>query len=236
MPSRKQALWIVCTLTNALAQDVQQAQKPVPFIGYTLSFTGRVLGVDCAEWRLSENQENGDLVSTCEGYRLEISGAEDLNPRKVIDSTGKTIVEFKPYAPGLKFPLEVGTKWQAPYVAFTAYNGLVWDGAAECESKAYETVTVKAGSFDAFRIECRDKWQIGSATGYTHSTRWYAPEVAGVVKSIHREDPERWNFELVRYGLDETPSSANRMQSAPAATGSFPGEAGLPPILDPEDY
>lgn len=225
----------------AVNVGAQEAQKPTPFVGYTMTFTGRVMGVDCSEWRLTEIKDNGDLVSSCGEYRMEASGADDFNARKVIDNTGKTIIEFKPFAPGVKFPLAVGTQWQAPYVAYTAYNGLVWDGAAECASKAYEPITVQAGTFNAFRIECRDKWQLGAMTGYTHSTRWYAPEVAGIVKSVQREDPMRWNFELVSYGLAENsgavakPAAPITTTPAPIAIDS-PGEGGLPPILDPDDY
>ncbi|MSR15988.1 MAG: hypothetical protein EXR86_15860 [Gammaproteobacteria bacterium] len=230
-------LGLVCVNVSA-----QEAQQPMPFVGYTMTFTGRVMGVDCTEWRLAEIKDNRDIISTCGDYRLEISGADDMNARKVVGADGKSVIEFKPYAPSLRFPLAVGTHWRSPYVAYTAYNGLVWDGEAQCESKAYEEITVQAGNFQAFRIECRDKWQLGPSLGYTHSTYWYAPEVAGVVKLEHREDPMRWNFELVSFGLAENTAATSTVVAPTPQPKPLPpsiesaGESGLPPILDPEDY
>jgi hypothetical protein len=221
---------------RATATDLLEAQKPTPFVGYTMRFTGRVMGLDCLEWRLSEIKDNGDVISSCGDYRLELSGKNDLNARKVVDGNGKVIVEIKPFAPALKFPLAIGTRWRAPYVAYTGYNGLIWEGESDCETKAYEKITVQAGTFNAFRIECRDKWQASAMTGYTHSTRWYAPEAAGVVKSEQREDPARWNFELVSYGLAENAGETAPAVTAPAPAAPTASESGMPPILDPEDY
>jgi hypothetical protein len=237
---RNTKIRLVClsgALLGVSMSDVfaQEAQRPTPFVGYTMRFEGRMMGMECAEWRLAEIKDNGDIVSTCGEYRLEMSGENDLNPRKIVDGEGNAIIDIKPYAPSIQYPLAIGTRWRKSYVAYTAYNGLVWDGEAECESKAYEEITVPAGTFNAFRIECRDKWQIGPQAGYTHSTRWYAPEVAGVIKSEHREDPARWNFELASYGLPE-PNAANTVDhpatprhQLPPLPGSV--RADYPPFL-----
>lgn len=226
----------VALLASSVPALAQQAERPTPFVGYQMSYSGRIMGVACGDWRITEILSGGDVISTCGEYRLEFSGANDLNAVRLLDGAGQKLVEFTPYAPNLKFPMAIGNHWQAPYVAYTADNGLIWEGSAECRVEAYEPVTVAAGTFNAFRIECRDKWQVGPRSGYTHATRWYAPEAAVVVKSVQREDPARWNFELTRFGMAEAlPQTVPAAPPPPAAlSGSRMDE--VLPIRDPDDY
>ncbi len=66
-----------------------------------------------------------------------------------------------------------------------------------CEVADFAKVNVAAGDFDAFRIECKDRWKVADAESSVTSTTWYAPELGAVVKSVNYEDP-RWNTELKR--------------------------------------
>ena len=80
-----------------------------------------------------------------------------------------------------------------------AAEGLRWDGETTCRVVEFAPVTVKAGTMNAFRIECYDHRRAGMLETGANSTVWYAPSVPGVVKTINHEDP-RWDSELADYG------------------------------------
>ncbi|MBL8367950.1 MAG: hypothetical protein JNM54_08545 [Candidatus Accumulibacter sp.] len=89
----------------------------------------------------------------------------------------------------LAFPLHVGNK--------NRYEKRPWrtgDGhySADCEVKAIESVTVPAGTFDAFRVDCDGTWQrvfdITPTTGVKgrfEESLWYSPKVGNYVKSTY---------------------------------------------------
>ena len=221
---------------------VQEAARPGnPVVGTVREYAGHLMGVDCATWRIVEVAADGSAVADCAGHRLETSGPDDSNAVRVSDPAGRKLVEFRPFAPALKFPLAVGARWRQGYVGFTAFNNLIWDGEAQCKVPAFEAVTVPAGTFDAFRIECVEKWMVGSRQGATHVTRWYAPAAETVVKQEHREDPARWNFELVRYGAAEpapspAPPTTIKLEALPSPGPRPHYDPGAPDILDPDEY
>ena len=104
-------------------------------------------------------------------------------------------MEFKPESFSLSFPLEVGKKWGGKYTGSSAASGTSWDGDARCKVKPAEIVTVPAGQFDAYRIDCVHHWTSGPFDGLAHISAWYAPKVATVVKFVDSESPE-WNFQV----------------------------------------
>ena len=87
------------------------------------------------------------------------------------------------------FPLRVGDR--------TSYQNRPWasgDGhsSAECAVKGVEAVTVPAGTFDSYRIDCDGNWnrvfETGPRQGMSgrfQETLWYAPSVGRSVK---------WNY------------------------------------------
>ena len=77
-----------------------------------------------------------------------------------------------------------------------------WQGNVSCEVKAYEDVSVPAGTFKTFRIECADNWEAGEfISGVNHTTSRYSPEVTIAVKTVTKED-RRWNNEIVSYPFE----------------------------------
>jgi hypothetical protein len=192
--------------------------------------------------------DDGKLVRTCGGYTLEAWYQHDFNPTRLVEASGKTLVEFRPYLPALSFPLSLGKRWHGQYVGFTAFNNLVWDGETRCEVAARETLTTAAGDFDSFRIECEDGWQVGPRKGSFHTTRWYAPSAGLIVKEVHARDPAQWNFELARLQLAPTlqappPAAPAASPGTPAASPASPASPSTPPaaphgpeILDPNEY
>jgi hypothetical protein len=231
-------------LLSATAVGAEQAERPTPFVGYQLSYQGKIMGIDCGDWEITEIKPDGNVLAQCRNYLLESSGKGDFNPIRVTTLHGVKLIEFLPFAPTLRFPLTVGQTWQGKYIAFTADNGLVWDGQSDCKVNAYEPVRVIAGELQAFKIDCVDTWQVGPRNGLTHTTRWYAPEAAAVVKSVHQEDPNKWNFELSSFGLaGAAPTQGTALPSTAPDAGTLPPppatEADLQqvaPVLDPDDY
>ena len=126
-------------------------------------------------------------------------------------------IEFTPFYPALKFPLEPGTQW----------SGVVqWHGGSgtlrhqlTAQAAAWERVVVPAGSFDAIRIVVRGSIsETGTLNYYAQSgtlsgTMWYAPLVGRIVRKefVHRDNTptalgnlaERW--ELLEYQSNQKP-------------------------------
>ena len=218
------------------------APRPVPIIGTEAEFSGHLMGADCARWTTAGLTPDGILLRTCQGYTIESSLKHDFNPMRLLDAAGKTLVEFKPYMPSLSFPLSVGKRWRGEYTGFTAFNNLVWDGETNCKVDAQETLTLAGSDYDTLRIECDNGWHVGPRSGSTHVTRWYAPSIGMVVKEIHVRDPQRWNFELTRFGLPATvappaPAAAETPRAPPVAPSPAPEhDPAAPGILDPNEY
>lgn len=227
----------------ALFATADELQRPTPVVGAEASYTGALMSADCPRWTTGNLTGDGLLLTTCQGYTIESDHTHDLNPVRLRDATGKTLVEFKPYTPSLSFPLRVGKRWRGQYTGFTAFNNLVWDGETTCKAEAEEKITVPAGEFDTLRIECENGWRVGPKSGSSHATRWYAPAIGAVVKEVHARDPARWNFELAHYGLPglspatlPTPAPAPPPAVAAPANPAAPAAPPLPDILDPNEY
>lgn len=98
----------------------------------------------------------------------------------------------------VRFPLKVGDRWKTSSL-FQSIQGDIRKRELNCVAKGQETVTLKAGGFDAVFIECAGTWN--SLQGYSarHETRlWYAPAVRWVVKVEERS----WKPSTGSPGLD----------------------------------
>lgn len=179
----------------SLSGSAPLADKPTPELGEIREFTGPVGTVDCRRWEITDTNAGGYLVSRCGDYLSYLSAEHDYNIVKITDKDGNPRILFEPFYPGISFPLEVGRRWQGAYTGYTASDGMRWDGHVTCEVQDYEELTVAAGTFQTYRIECRDEWTAGTMASSGNTTSWYAPEVKGIVKTIGHED-SRWNSEL----------------------------------------
>jgi hypothetical protein len=119
----------------------------------------------------------------------------DLNPcRSLKNSTDVTC------AGPLSFPLTVGQKILYENLVFSNKLG---HAAGTCIVKVIEKVTVPAGTFDSFRIDCDEQWirkLEGSGGGTTKYTLWYSPIVKRSVKA-HVE--QTWNSKLQNKRISE---------------------------------
>lgn len=75
----------------------------------------------------------------------------DLNLVKTISGEGKVTQLRDPHSGFLQFPLFVGKSWSHSYES----NGV--PRRSNCSVKAHEQITVRAGTFMAFRTEGEDK-------------------------------------------------------------------------------
>ncbi|MEF8705464.1 MAG: hypothetical protein V5B36_10045 [Candidatus Accumulibacter sp. UW25] len=89
----------------------------------------------------------------------------------------------------MAFPLRVGNR--SSYAKRPWRNG-EGHSSAECEVKGVEGVTVPAGTFESFRVECDGNWHRIFESGPTQSnsgrfqeTLWYSPTVGRYVKSYY---------------------------------------------------
>jgi hypothetical protein len=150
--------------------------------------------VGCKRWEVTATDKDGSTTSQC-GDNISYISATNGNLTKIVSTSGNTLMEFKPQTFSLSFPLEVGKKWNGKYTAYTAYNDASWNGDTSCEVKSSEIVTVPAGQFDAYRIDCVDNWESGGLSGQAHHSSWYAPKVGATVKFVSAESPE-WDFQV----------------------------------------
>ena len=224
-------------LVPLAAADEGVPLPAAPAIGNEASYDGKLMGIACPRWTTREITGDGVVRTTCEGFTLETARAHDLNPIRMLDSAGKPLVSFTPFAPSLKFPLAVGKRWSGQYVGYTDYNKLMWEGETTCKVEAREAVALAMGTQEAFRIECEQGWKVGPRTGKVHATRWYAPALGTIVKEIHAREPERWNFELTSYGVPPPPAPSPAAKPAPEPATPHPTyDPNAPGILDPDQY
>lgn len=198
------ALWAVVAFPT-LAALAPRAEKPAMESikpGNYLEFSdSRVSNGSCKRWQVKQPNSDGMLISQCNDLQYFQSVENDFNLSKMAKVNGEVQFEFKPFMPDVAFPLEVGKKWIGEYVGTSVHESASWKSKMQCEATAYEKVKVVAGEFDAFRIECVDKWRAMMVlSGEKRSTRWYAPKVNGMVKLVH-DDP-KWNYELTGYKVD----------------------------------
>jgi hypothetical protein len=124
---------------------------------------------------------NDDLtVASTEGSTAnEQKWSRDLN---YVSGDGKRVL--KPSSQELNFPLSPGRQWKVNAKGVTRGGGdMTLEG--ECKVVAFEKITVRAGTFDAFKVECVGEFYVyGARTQGTHRrVYWYSPAVKFPVKS-----------------------------------------------------
>ena len=118
---------------------------------------------------------------------------EELNP---MESTVNVITGNPSF---LNFPLEVGKKWSLKYSFANKFNPGKGRVEGDVEVTAYEKVTVKAGTFDAFRVEAKNFWNndANRTSGRSKSVFWYAPAARTVVRTEYEDGYNNWVRELI---------------------------------------
>jgi len=121
---------------------------------------------------------------------------QDLNLVKTVSSDGSITQLRDPHSGHLNFPLSLGKIWSHSY----ASDGVLRQ--SHYKVAAYELVTVRAGTFMAYRIEGEDK-RLDRRFGILRNT-WYSPQAKQIVKmedvdGSNNQPVSGGTFELVRY-------------------------------------
>lgn len=187
----------LCRPVLAQAQAPRVEKYPEVKPGARFSYVNGVFLLKCNQWEVKGASLEGQIVSKCGTNTMYVT-ADSGNPIRAVNDKGETVAKFMPYYPGLSFPLYVGKKWSGKYNA--QQGSQEWFGELSCESTAFEKIQVAAGKFEAFRIECVNKWDSGIIfiNGKKKATTWYAPSINMIIKSIN--DDSQWNYELANAG------------------------------------
>jgi hypothetical protein len=181
------------------ATDQPVAEKPTYSDGDVFEYVDRWESIDCQRWEIKGRDADGSLVSRCKDNVAYFS-ADTGALRRILGKGGKELVSFEPAAPAMPFPLRVGTTWHGKFGVSTADQVVSADLDQSCEVTAFETISIAAGSFPAFRYECTTAWSALFLHGHTTETGWYAPAARVVIKVVNPSEPE-WNCELAHYSL-----------------------------------
>lgn len=111
----------------------------------------------------------------------------------------------------LSIPLEVGKQWHRTDNSLPKFVGKENRTDLSMAVVGYERVRVPAGEFYAFKPEAKGSWIIGSKTGDSTWTYWYAPAARGVVKSESQDTSGFTTMDLAEFHLQPRKSSSGRM-------------------------
>lgn len=88
---------------------------------------------------------------------------------------GKPAMSFDPPI-GWELPLHVGKSWATKHRLTVGATGQTLDYEFACKVEAFEKVTVRAGTFDAFRVHC-------NPSSGSDETYWSSPGLGPFVKT-----------------------------------------------------
>lgn len=171
------------------AQDMAPIERPVLKVGD--SWTYRTLD----GWTNNEIRRTLYTLTALEGSQ-SITREKDLATEK--ESTITSNADLQPCrslqndttvvcAGAYRFPFTAGYKHS--YRKLPTSSGRT-SLDADCEGKGMEKVKVPAGEFDAYRIDCKGRWNLvvgGNASGSFQQTLWYAPAVRNQVRSTFED-------------------------------------------------
>jgi len=191
---RAMLLWLlVASISPSYAQVPSRAEVPDVRVGDNWVIQNR-------NARTGELQQELDLTVTGVSDTSITTVSPDGQSRtytrewnQVETKNGEAVTfSAKPSFQLLQFPIEVGRKWDVRWEQVTPRQFTKWQGQAVV--KGVESVSVPAGTFNAFRIEFEASYN-GEArgggssrwTGRRTQTIWYAPDAKRTVRSEFQE-------------------------------------------------
>jgi hypothetical protein len=98
----------------------------------------------------------------------------------IVGKDGKPLITYDPPI-GYEYPLQVGKTWKTRHRATNTMTGRVVEFDYSCIVEGVERVTVRAGTFDAFKIVCENE--------LSRDVTWASHEVGLNVKMDYRRKP-----------------------------------------------
>ena len=165
--------------------------------------TGKVTG--------KQTETVTDVTPTDVAVRRQTAADKTLN-YAYDRSWNAKITGLEKYAPndgrGFKLPLTVGATWPVQATATNGENGRILKFTGRSKVVGQESITTKAGSFDAFRVETT--YAMALAANPTQKVdavleSWYVPAINHWVKRTYVTRANKLlrsneTFELVEYG------------------------------------
>ena len=116
----------------------------------------------------------------------------------IVGRDNKPIVTFDPPI-GFQYPLKVGKEWATTHRMTTVATGRTSEFLYACKVVSYEPVTVRAGTFNSFKVNCK--------TPGAEDTFWSSPDYGMFLKTNlrrlvdHAQGPGTQEAELVALNL-----------------------------------
>jgi hypothetical protein len=189
---------LIMGAADAASLEALPAERPQFHAGDVFEYVDRFQTVECKRWEFVGL--DGDAMTNRCGDNVAWFAADTGALLRITGKGGRELVSYKPFAPAIPFPLQIGSKWGGAFEVSTAGDLITPDLDESCEVMAYETVRVVAGELGAFRFDCVTRWSVGFLHGTVTITSWYAPAAKTVVKSVNGSD-SKWDLELASYRL-----------------------------------
>jgi hypothetical protein len=194
------ALLMAISAAPSMAQAPVRAERPTINVGDATVF-------EELDVRTGERKQTRFVVTRIDADKIvsETSGStsgartftRDFNPVEI--KTGDVVATtYKPYFPALLFPLEIGRSWSIPFEVDAERQHHVATWQMKARVVALETVTVPAGTYQAFRIEYDGSFTTREGdktfTGTRKETAWFALEPMRIVKRDYEQAVPARNF------------------------------------------
>ncbi len=174
-------------LEAAVAADV--AEAPQYKVGDTWKY-GRT--------DLWKNERTTGWTATVAGLmdgrvRIDMKNERNEESRMFLTLDGNFVsgrTQVKPFMPQFSFPLSVGKQWEGTY-EYQSSRGTSGTTRLKAKVLGKESITVPAGTFDAFKIEYQAYYTRSDAAsfggGTMRSVYWYAPAAKRIVREEYSD-------------------------------------------------
>jgi hypothetical protein len=103
-----------------------------------------------------------------------VARADNGSWMAIVDRDGKPVFTYDPPI-GFQHPLTVGKEWVTTHRMTTVASGRTNEFQFSCKVEAYEPVTVRAGTFNSYKVHCK-------GLGYD-DTYWASPDYGMFLKT-----------------------------------------------------
>lgn len=202
---RMLAITLIAVVSLAVGCAAVDTSRTQPAPGEAVAESPKLAPGDTWTWSTHTEkflgEEAGLLVFQIPagGYVAKRYRTKDLNLVK--DLQGERLSQLRdPHAGFLSFPVFVGKAWSHSYKNRELSGDVIRHTSYRV--RAYEQVTVKAGTFQAFRIEGTD--QRSDRQYPIVVSLWYGPDAKAIVKfdgvdGSNSRPIGGWQFELLAY-------------------------------------